>query len=164
MTTTTGSVMIAAILAALWALKNKNGDVVATVETSEGYDLTPYGGPLTVPQPIQQLAQAIARAEGFYVNGSIPQRAHNPGDLKIPDASKPTLRGITVFESDAQGWEALYRQLNLIVSGRSAHYDLDDTILDMARTWTTTEQTEWANNVASALNVPTSTRLGDLLT
>jgi len=38
---------------------------------------------------IQDLVHAIATAEGFFVDGSIPQRAHNPGDLVIPNWGGP---------------------------------------------------------------------------
>lgn len=124
---------------------------VTSVTTSEGFDLSVYGGESSYPQPLKLFAQAIAKQEGFYKPGSIPQRAHNPGDLKIP--GRPTLPGtfITLFESDDQGWDALYRQLMLIVTGASEHYNLDMTIDDMARVWTATQQKEWGKNVASYL-------------
>lgn len=136
----------------------KRRSPVGTVTTSEGFDLSPYGGEVVYPPAIKTMAQAIARAEGFYVNGSIPQRAHNPGDLKVPGTTN-TINGITVFDSDDAGWNALYKQLYLIVTGRSSYYNLDMSIDDMARTWTATEQNAWAANVAGALGVDRSTRL-----
>jgi hypothetical protein len=136
---------------------------VGTVTTSEGFDLSQYGGPTSYPEPIRQFAQAVARQEGFYVAGSVPQRANNPGDLKIPNM--PTLPGtsITKFGSVDEGWNALYRQLNLILTGRSSFYNLDMTIADMGRVWTTTEQGPWSTNVASFLGVSTDTRLWQVL-
>jgi len=135
-----------------------------TVTTSEAFDLSVYGGPTDYPQPIKTFAQAIARAEGFGNAGAIPTRAHNPGDLKIPN--KPTLAGtsITEFSGDDEGWSALYKQLWLILTGSSGVYDLDMSIADMARLWTATQSSAWAQNVASYVGAPTSTPLWQVLT
>lgn len=147
----------------LWALWKMQRPMTATVTTSEGFDLGSYGGPTSYPQPIKVFAEAIAKQEGFYVPGSVPQRAHNPGDLKIP--GQPTLPGtsITMFQTDTDGWNALYKQLNLILTGRSSHYDLDMTIADMSRVWTTTQQGPWASNVASYLGASVNTPLWQVL-
>lgn len=136
---------------------------VATVTTSEGYDLEPYGGPTSYPQPIVDTAQAIARAEGYYITGSVPNRANNPGDLKLGGVT--IANGITVFDTPEAGWNALYRQLYLILTGRSSYYNLDMTIAEMGRVWTATiaEQSAWASNVAGSLGVPTSTPLWAVL-
>jgi len=135
----------------------------ATVTTWEGFDLSQYGGATSYPQPIKTVAQAIAKQEGFYVAGSIPQRANNPGDLKVPGL--PTLPGtsITQFESIDAGWTALYKQLFLILTGQSAYYHLDMTIDEMSRVWTTTQQGPWAANVASYLGTTTHTPLWQVL-
>jgi hypothetical protein len=135
-----------------------------TVTTSEGFDLSAYGGPTSYPQPIIQFAQAIARQEGFYVRDSIPARAHNPGDLKIP--GKATLPGtsITQFASDDEGWQALYKQLWSIVTGKSNNYNLSMTIEEMARVWTATEQSAWAGNVATFSGATPGTPLWQVLT
>jgi len=156
---------IGAAIAAIWLYRTKqSGQPVATVTTSEGFDLTPYGGPVVYPEAIKQLAQAIARAEGFAVPGSIPQQAHNPGDLKVPGWTGPTLgSGITVFADDDEGWNALYRQLYLILTGRSSVYNLDMTITDMAHAWTATQADAWAHNVASVLGVTPSAPLWHVL-
>lgn len=149
-------------LVAFW-LWNRRG-LTATVTTSEGFDLSPYGGPTIYPPAIVRVAQAIARQEGFYVAGSIPQRAHNPGDLKIPGWTGATLGGgISVFDSDNAGWTALYKQLRLILIGDSANFNLDMSIDDMARVWTATQQDAWAANVAASLGVQPSTKLWAVL-
>lgn len=131
-----------------------------TVTTSEVFSLAPSD----YPDRLKETARAIARAEGFYVPGSIPERAHNPGNLKV---GAPTLgtSGITVFDSDELGWAALYRQLARIIEGRSAHYTLDTTIAEMGRKWTATEheQSAWASNVAGALGVGVETPLNQVL-
>jgi hypothetical protein len=147
-------------LVLLWSRRQP----VGTVTTSEGYDLTPYGGPASYPEPVKAFALAIARAEGFYVRDSVPARAHNPGDLKVP--GKPTLPGTSIsqFANDNEGWQALYKQLWLIVTSKSAVYDLGMSIDDMAHAWTATQQTEWASNVALYSGADRSTPLWQVLT
>jgi hypothetical protein len=117
---------------------------------------------------IRQFAAAIARAEGFTVRNSIGARAHNPGNLAVPGWTGPTLgaEGISVFSSDAEGWDRLYRQLQAIVDGRSL-YSLDWTIAQMGDRWAppaTNPGGAWARNVADALGVTTYTTLRSVLT
>lgn len=128
----------------------------------------PAEGPLgMVPTSgILQMAEAIARAEGFYAPGpTIPKRCNNPGNLKRGDVGLGTVNGITIFRTAADGWDALYRQLDLIRRGSSAYYSPGMTIAEMGRKWTATtnEQTAWGNNVASALGVPVTTTLREAL-
>lgn len=147
------------LLVLAWLRKPKG-----TVTTSEAFDFSPYGGQTDYPQPIKTFAQAVARAEGFYIPGSIPARAHNPGDLKLP--GQPTLAGtsITQFGSDDAGWAALYKQLWLIVTGGSSHYDLGMSIEEMAQVYTATEQGPWARNVATYLGASVDTPLWQVMT
>lgn len=157
-------ITIGAAIAALYFWRTKlSGQPVATVTTSEGFDLSPYGGPTVYPEPIKRMAQAIARAEGFGIPGTIPTRAHNPGDLKVPNWTGPMLNGISVFNDDATGWNALYKQLYLILTGGSSYYNLDMTIADMAGKWTATESPAWAANVASFLSVSENAPLWSVL-
>jgi hypothetical protein len=130
-----------------------------------GSDPLSFWSPTSYSYEVTQLAQAIARAEGFYQSGSAPARAHNPGAIKVPGWTGPVTgsEGISVFTSDAQGWEALYRQLDLIADGRSGIYTLGMTITDMARRWTATAQSSWATTVASSLGVSTNTKLSQVL-
>src|ERR1019366_8113704 len=99
------------------------------------------------------LAEAIAHAEGFGVEGAIPTLAHNPGDLVMPWLSGPKMgaEGVHVFEDDASGWAALEHQLELIRTRKSAVYVPSMTILDMASKWTNTQVNEWAVNVSDYL-------------
>lgn len=152
----------AAIAALYWYRTRVSRQPIATVTTSEGFDLSPYGGPITYPQGIKDFAQAVARAEGFYTPGSIPARAHNPGDLKLPNT--PTIGGgITVFADDAAGWTALYKQLYRVLTNQSTRYNLDMSIADMAHTWTATQADAWARNVATFLGVGSDTKLWEVL-
>lgn len=95
------------------------------------------------------LAEAIARAEGFWVVGSIPNRAHNPGDLVLGDKGHGTLGAehITVFQDDGTGIAALEHQIQLIRDRKSSVYKKEMTIQQMAGHWTNTQQGEWADNV-----------------
>jgi hypothetical protein len=86
---------------------------------------------------LQQLAEAIAHYEGFYVTEkdaktrgiefpTIPQRLHNPGDLiydhqpgavPFPIVGKDgKTRVFAKFEMPEQGWDALYHQIRLDAS------------------------------------------------
>lgn len=117
------------------------------------------------PPGVRRLAFAIARAEGFGVPGAVPTRAHNPGDLKIPNWTGPVTgaEGISVFATDADGWTQLYRQLLRIVHGRSHVYTLDMTIWEMGIKWTDTHQSAWSHIVAETLGVPVTTTLRAIL-
>lgn len=112
---------------------------------------------------LRLFARAIAFAEGYGVPGAIPTVRNNPGDLKVSGDGS-----ITTFASVADGWDALYRQLALIVSGRSRVYNLNMSIAEMASKWTATEQSAWTNNVVtflrqSGLDVSSQTRLREVL-
>lgn len=57
------------------------------------------------------LVTFIARREGWWHDGSLVRRTHNPGALRYaaqPGAS-PGPRGFAMFDSDLEGWEALER-------------------------------------------------------
>ncbi len=60
----------------------------------------------------EQIAQAIATMEGFYTSGSVAQRQNNPGNLRSW-GSAPVVGGYAQFASAADGWNALYQQINL---------------------------------------------------
>lgn len=117
------------------------------------------------------LAQAIAHSEGYGVEGAIPTRAHNPGDMVCPwlKGDKLGAEGIHVFPDESAGWAALEHQLDLIKHGKSQVYLNSMTIAQMARLWTRTESTAWAENVADWLashgrsHVTTQTILRDIL-
>lgn len=114
---------------------------------------------------INALSTAIAYAEGFYVNGSRPQRNHNPGDLTVDTIGKGIGKDgpFIIYANVNDGWEALKRQVSLILTNTSGIYNTDMTIMDMARRYTTTEQSAWAMNVASKLGVSPETKISTLL-
>jgi hypothetical protein len=119
--------------------------------------------PIVPSNTVQKIAQAIARAEGFYVQGSIPQRANNPGDLELGDLGNGTISGKTVFPSASQGWQRLYVQVQGMLDGSSKIYGPDWTIQDVASTYTGNDNaSSWAQNVADYLGVGTDTQLGQI--
>lgn len=67
---------------------------------------------------MSKLAEAIAREEGFFVEGSMPQRQCNPGDLRhAPGETHPgNPDAVGCFPDAATGWAALERQLGLYAS------------------------------------------------
>ncbi len=152
---------------AFWLLNRRTSPLLPGIgDTALGLGLPVY------PRRINDLATAIARAEGFYAPGSIPQRAHNPGNLKSPTWTFPgeiegeTLgTGIAKFQSDDAGWNALKRQLMLIVAGESNVYNLRMTLRQMGDAWTgnAVEGLAWSNNVGLAYGVGPSTTLGAML-
>lgn len=108
------------------------------------------------------IAQAIARQEGFYVAGSIPQRACNPGDLALGDQGYGLLgEGITVFPSVQVGWNALLREVNLMLTGKSHAYTLDMTLAEVGLKYSGGDP-NWGKNVAEILGVSETITLAQL--
>lgn len=106
---------------------------------------------------VQQLAQAIERAEDGASNGS-----NNPGSLKLGDVGHGYFNseGVTQFGSLQDGWTALYNQIDLIFAGGSAYYTPSTTIAQMGATWAGAARgATWAATVAGALGVSVNTTL-----
>jgi hypothetical protein len=111
-----------------------------------------------------KLAEGIAFAEGFYVQGSRPQRNHNPGDMTLDLIGKSTGRDgpFVVYATDDDGWANLQAQINAWLGGTSAYANSSSTISDISQFYTTTDQSSWAQNVASYIGVSTDTSIGSL--
>lgn len=132
--------------------------------------LTVEGGilPVAPSTVVQKIAKAIAKAEGFYVKGSLPQRANNPGDLEEGDIGYGTINGKTKFPSASQGWIRLYSQVEAMLDNSSRVYGPTWTIQDVANEYVsgqqspTTDSTEWAQNVADTLGVDVDTQIGQI--
>ena len=124
--------------------------------------------PMTFAQTsIDAFAQAIAKAEGFYKKGSIPNRYRNPGDLKAVRGQKYPGQvsigkgGHIVFRNDAAGWYALRAKLEKIVAGESRVYSPQMTLRDMARKYAGNYRI-WAKSVSKSLGVPDTTTIAEL--
>lgn len=115
-------------------------------------------------QIVTRLAQAIAVAEGFYVPGSRPARDHNPGDMTEDLIGRAIGRDkqFVVYATDQDGFDNLYAQIVLWLSGKSAHANENSTIQQIADFYTTTQQDIWARNVADHLGVSVDTQIGQL--
>lgn len=114
-----------------------------------------------VPPKVAALAAAIAKAEGSNPDWN------NPGDLTLsfgyPTSGKVNSAGVLRFNNSVDGWNALYKQINLIISGGSAYYDLTTTLEDFGNGYAGGDP-NWAVNVARTLGVDTSATLGSILT
>lgn len=105
-----------------------------------------------------QLAQAIATAEG-----SAPS-ANNPGSIALGNQGNGVLNsaGVTIFATIDAGVAALFHELNLVFTGRSAYMNTNMTIQEFAAKYTGGDAAaSWAANVARALGVTTDTTLAD---
>jgi len=107
---------------------------------------------------VKKIAEAIAAAEGYYVSGSLPQRLNNPGSLKGSDGK------LVAFASAQDGWNALYRQVQLILLGASKWYTPDMSIEEIARVYTGGDKPDvWASIVAAKLGVTPDTPISQVV-
>jgi hypothetical protein len=117
----------------------------------------------SISKLIPSFAYAIGRAEGFGPLNNIPTRANNPGDLELGDIGFGILgQGITIYPTFLQGAQALYRQLDLILTNTSHEYNTSMTFSQVAVIWTGNDNPiGWAETVTKSLNIlPDMTILG----
>jgi hypothetical protein len=114
---------------------------------------------------VNDLATAISHAEGFGIRGSIPNRYHNPGDLRIRPESPPLTgqvrigkAGHIVFKDDEAGKAALRNCILQMVDGRSRYFRSDMTLNQVARIYAENWR-PWVKIVSRELGVPPSTTL-----
>ena len=112
-----------------------------------------------------EFARAIARTEGCYVKGSIPNRYHNCGDLKRMNKERVYLGqigvgkgGHIIFRDNASGWAALLQQIDKILAGESKFYTPEMTLQQMGKFYAQNSRL-WAKNLARNLGVSPSTTL-----
>lgn len=104
---------------------------------------------------VERIAKAIARAEGYYVPGSLPNRLNNPGSLKDPVTGK-----LRSFATPEDGWNALKQQIRRMLAGTSLYYRPDYSLLQVAQIYTGGDKPyEWATIVARELGVTVDTPL-----
>jgi hypothetical protein len=123
------------------------------------------------------IAAKISRAEGYGVLDAIPTDCRNPGDLELGNrfwvtavhqglAFRGSINGITIFpkaeqncniEDEKDGWAALYRQVRLILTGKSDEYRPEWTIAQVGTKWTKTDPQAWIQIVSEGLGVDAST-------
>jgi hypothetical protein len=106
---------------------------------------------------VHTFAKAIARTEGFYIKGTIPNRLHNPGDImtSLPHAY-PGQTGIykhyAVFRSDKWGWLALENQIQKVIDGTSTKYTQDMTMVQIAKVYAENWR-YWGRTVCKILQI-----------
>jgi hypothetical protein len=119
---------------------------------------------------IDQLAQAIAKAEGWTNPNPnvVPRRAHNPGDLirsfgqRTEGVANP--EGVLIFADDNAGWSALKGEATGMLTGGSHVYSPAMTLLELARKYTGGDHADsWAANAASVLGISPDQTLEDFL-
>jgi hypothetical protein len=119
----------------------------------------------TQAQQVHTFAVAVAKTEGFYIRGTIPNRLHNPGDIctSLPHAY-PGQRGLyrryAVFKSDQWGWAALEAQIQKVIDGSSTKYTADMTIAQVARVYAENWR-YWGTTVARLLHVTPETTVAE---
>lgn len=122
---------------------------------------------------VQQIAQAIAHAEGYYTpSGSInvgaaPVRNNNPCDLTSGGA-------LAAYPDIGTGWQKCYNQIGAITGDTSSVYSSDMSISEIASHWAPAPSaacgamcagnvpSNWAATVAGQLGLsPSDTLLAD---
>ena len=110
---------------------------------------------------VVHFGQAIARTEGFYVKGSLPNRLHNPGDIRTSrrdayDGQTGVYHGYAVFKNDRAGFQALYELIQRVIDGNSEHYSQEMTMLQFAKNYAASPQ--WPKTLCKILKIaPTVT-------
>lgn len=113
------------------------------------------GGEVPTSQ-VERIARAISIAEGYGLAGAIPTVRNNPGNIR--SAAGP----IATYETIEAGWNALHRQVRLMLAGTSSFYSPSMTISEIARVYTGEgAYMNWARNVARILGVSTDTPFGE---
>jgi hypothetical protein len=118
---------------------------------------------------IQTFSEGIALAEGFYVAGSLAARNHNPGNLTldITGTGVGMEGGFVKYANDSDGWEALRKQVELILTNASQIYNNNMTLRQIGEKYASTsppdERLNWAINVASKLGIGIDTPVSTLL-
>lgn len=120
---------------------------------------------MLLQEAVDLFANAIAVAEGYFVSGSRAQRNNNPGNLTVDTTGKSIGRDgmFIIYGSAADGWDALKKQVSLILTNASQIYNSNMTVYEIAQRYTTTEQLAWATNVARSLGISPDTKISALL-
>ena len=129
--------------------------------------LSSIPGRAQAPDPgrVNDLATAISHAEGFGKRHTIPSRYHNPGDLKAFRSSarlegqvRIGKAGHIVFEDDEAGKAALRDYIVRMMDGRSAHFNPNLTLNQVARRYAQNWR-PWVRVVSRELGVSPNTTL-----
>lgn len=105
---------------------------------------------------VTRLAHAIAATEGFNVKGSLPNRLHNPGDIRSRlkhayEGQRGLYHGYVVFRGDQFGWQALYAQIRKVLDDDSAFYNREMTFAQIAKVYATSPN--WPKTLCKILKI-----------
>ena len=143
------------------------------ITDGRGVDLLPRSSDTAqVPEDnVDAIAEAIARAEGYFVEGdhdgrSLLHRLNNPGGLKKPALAADDLptwldTGLIIFPTAEMGWAALRHQVRMMLSGESEIYDPSDTLVTVGLKYAEGDE-NWGSNVAMNLGVSPGATLTEL--
>ncbi len=119
---------------------------------------------MTIQAAADALAQAIARAEGYFVPGSLPARINNPGDLELGDRGNGVTNGKTHYPSPFAGWEALRSETTMILAGKSHYIKPSMPLSQVAEVYTGHDNAPaWADIVAKAIGITPDATLQSFL-
>lgn len=110
-----------------------------------------------IDKKVARLAHAIAATEGFNVKGSLPNRLHNPGDIRsrLKHAYEGQVglnkSGYVIFKSDQFGWAALYQQIRKVLDDDSAYYNREMTFAQIAKVYAASPQ--WPKTLCKILQI-----------
>ena len=113
---------------------------------------------------LKDLMNAMARQEGFYdvtSTPNIPQRNHNPLDLKYVGQSLATGKdnlGFCIFPDDEKGFLAAQKDLRLKQQNNPSW-----TIKDLIYVWSATDQASYVSNVCKWLGITQDYKFSDFL-
>lgn len=133
-----------------------------TTQTNTGTECTD----VTVCSRYRQFSWAIAKAEGFFLKGSIPNRDHNPGDIKairgyrFPGQTGTDKHGHVIFRNNNKGWAALQNQVRkmCMTEGR---YSPQMTIQQIGKRYAKNWR-QWSANVARNMQCDPHMTLAEL--
>ena len=143
------------------------------ITDGRGVDLLPRSSDTAqVPEDnVDAIAEAIARAEGYFVEGdhdgrSLLHRLNNPGGLKKPALAADDLptwldTGLIIFPTAEMGWAALRHQVRMMLNGESEIYDPSDTLVTVGLKYAEGDE-NWGSNVAMNLGVSPGATLTEL--
>lgn len=99
--------------------------------------------------------------EGFFLPGSVPDRRHNPGDLKhSPHSQHPDgPNKIGTIDTDEHGWEDLERQLHMYAARGMNMRELIDTYAPASEN----DTANYLNYVCHELHVSPGALVADVL-
>ncbi len=140
------------------------------------------GGVINMPLPkyssenLNSLLVAMSVEEGYFGNKGdteattskrLPVVNNNPGNLRF--AGQPgavNYKGFARFKSPEAGWDALKNQIMVAITGQSANYSPNMTLLDFVKKYAPEHDNNrpdiYAKRVSERIGLPLDTRLSEI--